>query len=133
MFGDSLDHVQKLLCDQAFEFAEGLLLKNRPYLFFFVGCALAENELSNIFEQGPGRIGQLFLQFFLALEVSQLGKLTAREPQELPHLVVNICPVGRGGRLFSSQQLGNIGLRNLRGGCQIPLLKTQLFQSLPDH
>ena len=36
-FGDLLDHVQKFLCDEAFEFAEGLLLKNRTYLFFFVG------------------------------------------------------------------------------------------------
>ena len=33
--GDSLDHVQELLCDQTFEFAEGLLFKNRAYLFLF--------------------------------------------------------------------------------------------------
>src|SRR2546422_6789317 len=27
-FDNSLDHVEKLLCDEAFEFAEGLLFKN---------------------------------------------------------------------------------------------------------
>src|SRR2546422_2736552 len=78
-FGDSLDHVQKLLGDEAFKFAEGLLLKNRPYLFFFVACALAENQLSNFFKQGRGWVLQISLQFFLALDVSQLRKLTARE------------------------------------------------------
>jgi len=41
-FCDSLDDVRKLLCDEAFEFAEGLFLKNLAYLFFFVGRALAE-------------------------------------------------------------------------------------------
>lgn len=30
--GDSLAHVQKLLRDEAFEFAKGLLLENRLYL-----------------------------------------------------------------------------------------------------
>src|SRR2546425_700245 len=54
VFGDSFDYVQKLLCDQAFEFAEGLLLKNHPDLFFFVRCALAENQLSNFLKQGLG-------------------------------------------------------------------------------
>jgi len=39
----------KLLCDEAFQFAEGLLLKNDPYLFLFGGYALAENQLSNFF------------------------------------------------------------------------------------
>ncbi len=30
LFGDLLADVQELLCDEAFQFAEGLLLKNRP-------------------------------------------------------------------------------------------------------
>ena len=40
---NSLDHVQKLLRDEAFEFAERLFLKNRSYLFFFVRGTFAEN------------------------------------------------------------------------------------------
>ena len=52
--GDSFDDVQQLLCDEALQFAEGLLLKNHPYLFFFVGCTLAENQLSNFFKQRRG-------------------------------------------------------------------------------
>src|ERR1700687_1361149 len=71
VFGDSFDHVQELLCDEAFEFAEGLLLKNRTYLFSFGGCALAENQLSNFFKQGRGWVPQVPLQFFLALWFSQ--------------------------------------------------------------
>ena len=54
LFGDSLDHVRKLLCDEAFEFAEGLLLKNCTYSFFFVGCALAENPFANFLNRGAG-------------------------------------------------------------------------------
>src|SRR5437588_11956091 len=54
VFRDSLDNVQQLLCDEALEFAEGLLLKNHPYLVLFAGRALAENQLSNFFEQWLG-------------------------------------------------------------------------------
>ena len=54
VFRDSLDNVQQLLCDEALEFAEGLLLENHPYLVLFVGRALAENQLSNFFEQWLG-------------------------------------------------------------------------------
>src|SRR3989454_11251295 len=49
--GDSLDHVQELLCDEALEFAKGLLFKNRSYLLLFFRCALAQNQLSNFLEQ----------------------------------------------------------------------------------
>src|SRR2546430_4900063 len=49
--GDSLDHVQELLCDEALELAKGLLFKNRPYLLLFFRCALAQNQLSNFLEQ----------------------------------------------------------------------------------
>ena len=61
LFGDLLDHVQKLLCDETFEFTEGLFLKNDPYLFFFGGYALAENQLSNFFKQGLGWVRQVSL------------------------------------------------------------------------
>src|SRR6266852_1911109 len=105
LFGDLLNHVQELLCDEALQFAEGLLLKNDPYLFFFGRYALAENQLSNLFEQGLGWIRQVSLQFFLALVFSQLRKLAAWEFQEFPHLVVNICSARRGRQFLPSQQL----------------------------
>lgn len=41
-FGDSLDYVEKLLRDEAFEFPEGLLRKNRANLFFSLGYTLIE-------------------------------------------------------------------------------------------
>src|SRR2546422_11442117 len=49
--GDSLEHVQELLCDEALELAKGLLFKNRSYLLLFFRCALAQNQLSNFLEQ----------------------------------------------------------------------------------
>src|SRR6266478_2599492 len=49
VFGDCLDYVQQLLCDEALEFAERLFLKDHPYLFLFPRCALAENQFSNFF------------------------------------------------------------------------------------
>src|ERR1700676_863503 len=105
LFSDLLNHVQELLGDETFEFAEGLLLKNDPYLFFFGGYALAENQLSNFFEQGFGWIRQVSLQFFLALVFSQLRKLAAWEFQEFTHLVVNICSARRRRQFLPSQQL----------------------------
>ena len=62
--GDSLDHVQQLLGDEAFEFAEGLLLKNRPH-WVFVGVAFAEDQRANFFKQRRWRVRQFSLQFFL--------------------------------------------------------------------
>ena len=53
-FRDSLDHVRKLLSDEAFEFAEGLVSQKSRALFFFVGRALAENQFSNFVKQGRG-------------------------------------------------------------------------------
>ena len=128
-FGDILDHVQKLLCHEAFEFAEGLFFKNRPYLFFFGGCALAENQLSNFFKQGRRRVSQASLQFFPTLVVGQLRKPIARKLQKLCHFLINICSVRSGRQFLASQQLGNIGFRNFGGGRQILLLKPQFIQS----
>src|SRR5437762_12524111 len=45
--GDLLPHVQMFLCDEAFEFTKGLLLKVRSYLLLFSRCALAYYQLSN--------------------------------------------------------------------------------------
>ncbi|OLD58970.1 MAG: hypothetical protein AUF60_07530 [Gemmatimonadetes bacterium 13_1_20CM_69_28] len=133
VFCDSLDHVQELLCDEALEFAEGLLLEYHPHLFFFAGCALAENQLSNFFKQGLGRIVQISLQYFLTLMIRQLRKIAAWELQEFPHLVVNVCPARFRGQFFASQQLRNVGLRDLGGGRQISLLQPQFFKPPLDH
>src|SRR5438552_5204278 len=51
LFGDALDHVQKRLCDEAFEFTQGLLLKDCSYLLLFFRRALAENQLSHFLKQ----------------------------------------------------------------------------------
>jgi hypothetical protein len=85
-FGDLLNHVQKLLCDEAFKFAKGLLLKNDPYLFFFGGCALAENQLSNFLKQGLGRVPQVSPQFFLALVLSRFASLPLGSFKNFPIL-----------------------------------------------
>src|SRR5256886_7262182 len=69
VFSDSFNHVQELLCDEALEFAEGLLLKYHPYLFYFAGRALAKNQLSNFSKQGLGWIVQISLQHLLTLMV----------------------------------------------------------------
>src|SRR2546426_3753569 len=45
LFGKALDDIQQFLGDEAFEFAEGLLLKNGAYFGLFVGVAFAENQL----------------------------------------------------------------------------------------
>jgi hypothetical protein len=81
--GDSLDDVQQFLGDQAFDFAEGLPLKNGAEIVSFAGGTFAEDQRSNLFKQRRWRIQYLFLEFFAALELGQFRKLTAREPQEL--------------------------------------------------
>src|SRR5437588_5108840 len=94
-FGDSLDHVQELLRDKAFEFAERLLLKNRTDLFFSVRYTLPEDQLSNFSKQRRGWVCQVSLEFFRPLEIRQLGKSFAWQLQKRRHLLVNICSVGR--------------------------------------
>ena len=59
--------------DEAFEFAEGLLRKNRPEVWSFVGWAFAENQRAHVLKQGRGGLSQFFLQFFPTLEVRQLS------------------------------------------------------------
>src|SRR2546422_1948990 len=104
-FDNSLDHVEKLLCDEAFEFAEGLLFKNGVYFHSRVGVVFAKNQFSNFFKQGCERVSQSSLQFLLTLKGGQLRELTVREPQKGFHLVVNVRPVRCRGRFFASQQL----------------------------
>ena len=68
-----------------------------------------------------------------ALEVSQILNLITRHLQKRFHFLIQVCTMSRGACLFPSQQLGNIGLRNLDGGCQVSLLKTQLIKLVPDY
>src|SRR6266571_3897681 len=91
LLGDSLDHVQKLLCDEALEFAKGMLFKNRTYFLLFVRCALAQNQLSNFLEQSCRRVLETSLQLRPALDLGQLRKLAARQLEKLAHLVVDVC------------------------------------------
>src|SRR6202795_3893435 len=131
--GDSLDHVQKFLCDEAFEFTKGLLLKDRSYLLLFSRCALAEHQLPNFLKQRRGRVLEISLQLFSALELSQFRELTARQLEKLAHLLVDVCSIGRGGQFLPSQKLGNIGLRNFGGSRQIFLPNPQCLQPLLDN
>src|ERR1700694_399889 len=129
---DLLAHVQKFLCDEAFELTKGLLLKDRSDLLLFSRCALAEYQLSNFMKQRRRWVLEVSLQRFPALELSQLRQLAARQLEKLAHLLVDVCSIGRGGQFLPSQKLGNIGLRNFSGSRPVLLLETQLFQPLLD-
>src|SRR5207253_6989882 len=130
--GDSLDHVQELLCDEALELAKGLLFKNRSYFLLFFPCALAVNQLSNFLEQRCRRVLETFLQLCPALELSQLRKLAARQLEKRAHLVVDVCSIGCGGQFLPGQQLRDVGLGDFGGGRQILLLEPQSCQPFPD-
>src|SRR5216684_6067599 len=131
--GDSLDHVQKFLCDKAFEFTKGLFLKDRSYLVLFSRGALAEHQLSNLMKQRRRRVLEISLQRFPSLELSQLRQLTAGQLEKLTHLLVDVGSIGRGGQFLPSQKLGNIGLRNFGGSRQIFLPNPQCLQPLLDN
>src|SRR3989454_12791824 len=130
--GDSLEHVQELLCDEALELAKGLLFKNRTYLLLFVRCALAQNQLSNFLEQSCRRVLETSLQLRPALDLGQLRKLAARQLEKLAHLVVDVCSIGRRGQLLPGQQLGNVGLGDFGSGRQVLLLEPQSCQAFAD-
>src|SRR5439155_22971671 len=131
--GDVLDHVQQLLGDEAFEFTEGLLRKNRPYVWFFFARAFAENQRTHVLKQGRGRLPQFSLQCFLTLEVRQLGQFTVRELQKGFHFVINVGAIRRGRCFFPRQQLRNVGFRHCGGTRQVSRLTIQFGQSLPNH
>src|SRR2546428_3861038 len=75
--GDSLAHVQKLLRDEAFEFTEGLLLKDRSYLLLFFRRALAEYQLSNLMKQRRRRGLEISFHRLPALGVCSIRPLGA--------------------------------------------------------
>src|SRR2546422_946859 len=47
LLGQSLDHIQQLLGDQAFQFSERLLLEDHAYVSCRVGLAFPEDQLAN--------------------------------------------------------------------------------------
>src|SRR5438477_13130396 len=88
-FGDSLDHAQEPLRDEAFEFAERLLLKNRTDLFFSVRYTLPQDYLWNFSKQRRGRVCQVSLAFFRPLEGRLLGESIAWQFQTRRQSLVN--------------------------------------------
>src|SRR5690242_3626205 len=76
-FGDSLGHIQKLLCDQAFELAEGFFLKDHADLPALGRRTFAEDQFAKFMKQGCRRFGHLFPERFLALNGRQLRQFTA--------------------------------------------------------
>src|SRR2546425_12875222 len=69
--GNPLEHVQELLCDEALEFAKGLLFENRSYFLLFFRYAFAENQLSNLLEQRCRRVLETLRQLCPALDFRQ--------------------------------------------------------------
>src|SRR2546422_7676819 len=63
LLGQSLDHVQQLLGDQAFQFSERLLLEDPAYLSCRVGLAFPEDQLANFPKQRRGLGPRVSLQF----------------------------------------------------------------------
>src|SRR5712692_6167222 len=54
LLGQSLDHIQQLLGDQALEFTEGLLLEHRAHVSFGGWVAFAEDQLADFPSSGAG-------------------------------------------------------------------------------
>src|SRR5437763_11530208 len=123
--GDSLAHVQKLLRDEAFEFTEGLLLKDRSYLLLFFRRALPEYQLSNLMKKRRWRVLEVSLQRFPTLELRQLGELTARQLEKLAHLLVDVCSFGRGGEFLTSRRMGNKLLSYFCGSRHVYLVEAK--------
>jgi len=69
----SLDHVQQLLRDEAFEGPKGLPLEHRTGGLLLAGFAFAENQLAYFLKQGRGWVRQFSLQGVRAQEVRQRG------------------------------------------------------------
>src|SRR2546422_10733198 len=78
------------LSDEAFELAEGLLFKDRADVFLLLGVTLAQDQLADFVKQGGGLVPQFPLQFFLTLEIRQLGQFPARKLQELVYAVIDV-------------------------------------------
>src|SRR5437016_3524859 len=103
--GDSLEHVQELLCDEALELAKGLLFKNRSYLLLFFRCALAQNQLSNFLEQRHRRVLEIPVPLRLAVELGDPRQLADRHNEKTAHLPFDLFSVASGGRFLPCQAL----------------------------
>src|SRR5438093_8116574 len=57
---------------------------------------ISQDQLADFVKQGGGLVPQFPLQFFLALEIRQLGEFPARKLQELVHAVIDVRAVRRG-------------------------------------
>ena len=77
LFRHSLDDVQQLLGDEAFEGAEGLLLEHRTDGLRLSGVALAQNQLAHFLEQGRWGVRQLSLQGVRALRSASVANFPA--------------------------------------------------------
>ena len=130
--GGALGHIQKLLRHEVLQFAKGLLLENRSHLLPLFRWALAQNQLPDFLKQGGRWVVKISLQRLSALEIGQHRELAARHLEKLADSPVQVGPIGRRGRFFSSQQLGDVGLCDLGGRRQVLLLQPQLFQPFLD-
>lgn len=108
LFGDALHDIQKLLGDQAFQFAEGLFFKNPPHFRFLIRIALPQNQFTAFLEERPRRFGYALLQFLLTLKVGESGKFTRRQLQKLADLVVDVGSSWRWRSLSTSEELRNV-------------------------
>src|SRR4029077_2630846 len=83
--GYALDHIQKLLCDQALELAKRLLREDRSNLLLLLRYALAQNQFPSLGKQGHRWLLRTSLRRRAALQIRQLRKLAARELEEPSH------------------------------------------------
>ena len=72
-------------------------------------------------------------QLLGARQLRHLRELAVRQLEEPIHAIVDVGAIGRGGRLFSGEQLRDVRLRHVGGAREIALLEAQLQKSLPDH
>ena len=79
-------------------------------------------------KQRLGSLTQLALDFFGALALRKPPQLSRLEVEEAFHLVIDVGPVAVGRGLLPREQLGDVGVGNLGGPCQVLLPVTERFQ-----
>ena len=126
-------HVEQSAGDQPLELAEGLPLEDRAHLLRLLVPAFAQDQVAEVRKQGLGRVPQRALQILLARQLRHLCQLALRQLEKPVHAVVDVGAVGRGGGLFTGEQLRDVGLRHMGGAGKIALLQPQFLESLPDH
>ena len=63
-------------------------------------------------------------------EGRQTRQLQAWQTEDSAHFLVQIRAIGEGRKLLPPQQLGDVGLRHLRGIGQLTLTQAQLLETL---